>query len=60
MGKTRHPRENERYGTLIRVESVNGVDPQKASLRPRFDDLVPTFPEQHIKLETTQKATRLE
>ncbi len=56
MGKTRRPRENERYGTLIRVESVNGIDPQKASLRPRFDDLIPTFPEQHIKLETTQQA----
>ena len=55
MGKVRHPRENERYGTLIRVESVNSIDPQKASLRPRFDDLVPTFPEKHIKLETTQK-----
>ncbi len=55
MGKTRHPRDNERYGTLIRVEAVNGIDPQRASLRPRFDDLVPTFPEQHIKLETTQK-----
>lgn len=55
MGKSRYPRENERYGTLIRVEAVNGIDPQKAALRPKFDDLVPTFPEQHIQLETTQQ-----
>ncbi len=55
MGKCRHPRENERYGTLIRVEAVNNVEPQQAAKRPRFDDLVPTFPDHRIKLETTQK-----
>jgi len=54
LGKARKPRDNERYGTLIRVEAVNGVDPFQASKRPRFDDLVPTFPETRIKLETTQ------
>ncbi len=54
LGKARRPRDNERYGTLIRVEAVNGVDPFQAAKRPRFDDLVPTFPEQRITLETTQ------
>jgi len=54
LGKARRPRDNERYGTLIRVEAVNGVDPFQAAKRPRFDDLVPTFPEQRIKLETHQ------
>ncbi len=54
MGKARRPRDNERYGTLIRVEAVNGIDPFQAAKRPRFDDLIPTFPEQRIKLETTQ------
>jgi len=54
LGKARRPRDNERYGTLIRVEAVNGVDPFHASKRPRFDDLVPTFPERHITLETDQ------
>ncbi len=54
LGKARRPRDNERYGTLIRVEAVNGVDPFHASKRPRFDDLVPTFPEQRITLETVQ------
>ncbi|MCY4353307.1 MAG: transcription termination factor Rho [Truepera sp.] len=54
LGKSRRPRDNERYGTLIRVEAVNGVDPFEASKRPRFDDLVPTFPEQRITLETAQ------
>jgi transcription termination factor Rho len=54
LGKARRPRDNERYGTLIRVEAVNGVDPFQAAKRPRFDDLVPTFPEKRIKLETSQ------
>ncbi len=55
LGKARRPRDNERYGTLIRVEAVNGVDPFQASKRPRFDDLVPTFPDKRIKLETAQQ-----
>jgi transcription termination factor Rho len=53
LGKSRRPRDNERYGTLIRVEAVNGVDPFQAAKRPRFDDLIPTFPEKRVKLETT-------
>ena len=52
LGKARRPRDNERYGTLIRVEAVNGVDPFQAAKRPRFDDLVPTFPETKLQLET--------
>jgi transcription termination factor Rho len=55
LGKARRPRDNERYGTLIRVEAVNGVDPFQASKRPRFDDLVPTFPDRRIQLETAQE-----
>lgn len=55
LGKSRRPRDNERYGTLIRVEAVNGVDPFQAAKRPRFDDLIPTFPEKRLKLETSQQ-----
>jgi transcription termination factor Rho len=55
LGKSRRARDNERYGTLIRVEAVNGLEPFKASKRPRFDDLIPTFPEHRIVLETEQK-----
>jgi len=55
LGKARRPRDNERYGTLIRVEAVNGVDPFQASKRPKFDDLIPTFPDHKITLETEQQ-----
>ncbi len=51
IGRARKPRENERYGTLVRVEAVGGLDPESARLRPRFDDLTPTFPERQLVLE---------
>jgi transcription termination factor Rho len=54
LGKARRPRDNERYGTLIRVEAVNDVDPYQAARRPRFDDLTPQFPDRRFTLETAQ------
>jgi len=61
VGKARAPRENERYGTLIRVEAINGVDPETARQRPKFDELIPQFPDRRIRLETTadELATRV-
>ena len=53
VGKARPPRENERYGTLIRVEAINGLEPAQALKRPKFDELVPQFPDRRLKLETT-------
>jgi len=35
----------------VRVEAINGLEPEAARLRPRFDDLTPTFPEQQLVLE---------
>nr|WP_291426891.1 transcription termination factor Rho [Deinococcus sp.] len=51
IGRARKPRENERYGSLVRVEAVNGLDPESARQRPRFDDLTPTFPDSQLVLE---------
>ncbi|MER3484388.1 MAG: transcription termination factor Rho, partial [Meiothermus sp.] len=53
VGKARVPRENERYGTLMKVEAVNNLDPEAAAKRPKFDDLVPQFPDRQLMLETT-------
>ncbi|RIH90204.1 Transcription termination factor Rho [Calidithermus terrae] len=53
VGKARPPRENERYGTLMKVEAVNNLDPEAAAKRPKFDDLIPQFPDRQITLETT-------
>ena len=52
-GQVRPPKDGERYFGLVRVEAVNGLDPDSARDRPRFDKLTPIFPLEQIKLETT-------
>lgn len=52
IGQVREPKENEKYHSLLRVEAVNGQDPESARRRPRFESLTPIFPEAKIKLET--------
>jgi transcription termination factor Rho len=61
IGHVRPPRESERHWGLIKVESVNGVDPEEARHRPRFEDLTPIFPDRRFDLETKGDvlATRL-
>jgi transcription termination factor Rho len=39
---------------LLRVEAVNGVDPERAKRRPWFDGLTPIFPNEQLHLETSQ------
>jgi transcription termination factor Rho len=52
MGQVRPPKETERYFGLLRVEAVNGLDPEAAKQRPNFDHLTPIFPQERIRLET--------
>ena len=54
-GVTRSPKEGEKYWGLLRVESVNGVDPETAKRRPHFDVLTPIHPIELINLETDPK-----
>lgn len=52
IGNVRPPRETERHYGLRKVESVNGMNPDQARLRPRFETLTPIFPNQRFDLET--------
>jgi transcription termination factor Rho len=52
-GQIRHPKESEKYYGLLKVEAVNGMDPETAKRRPHFENLTAIFPYQHLKLETT-------
>ncbi len=52
LGHSRAPRESERHWGLLKVESVNGVDPEEARRRPRFENLTPIFPDLRFDLET--------
>jgi transcription termination factor Rho len=61
LGVVRPPRESERHYGLLKVESINGVDPEIARNRPIFESLTPIFPEKRFDLETDPHAisTRL-
>ncbi|HET9199724.1 MAG TPA: transcription termination factor Rho [Dehalococcoidia bacterium] len=51
-GQVRPPRDNEKYYGLLRVEQVNGLDPEDAKKRPFFENLTPIFPVTQLNLET--------
>ena len=53
FGEIRPPRESERHYGLLKVEDINGMNPDEAARRVRFEDLTPIFPDQHLSLETT-------
>ncbi len=55
-GQVRPPNdEGEKYFGLIRVEIVNGYDPESSTKRPTFDHFTSVYPNDQIKLETTPK-----
>ncbi len=54
-GSVREPREGERrekFNALVRVETVNGVEPEKSRDRVEFSKLVPLYPQERLRLET--------
>ena len=60
-GQVRAPKNGEKYPSLLRVEAVNGIDPEVARTRPHFGQLTPIFPNKLINLEVAQNSlsTRL-
>jgi transcription termination factor Rho len=63
-GAVRQPRDGERrekFNALVRLDKVNGLDPEQSSSRPEFAKLVPLYPQQRLRLETdpTNMATRI-
>lgn len=52
-GISRQPKEGEKFPALIFVGEVNGEAPEKAYRRKSFDDLIPIYPQERIRLETT-------
>ena len=61
IGLVRPPKDTEKYFGLLRVEAVNGLDPETAKRRPHFDSLTPIFPQEMFRLETEPRilTTRL-
>jgi transcription termination factor Rho len=61
IGQVRAPKDTEKYYGLLRVESVNGLNPEEAKNRPWFEELTPIFPLERFDLETGPRvmSTRL-
>ncbi|MBI5049940.1 MAG: transcription termination factor Rho [Nitrospirae bacterium] len=50
-GQIRPPKESERYFALLKVEAINHESPEENIERPLFDNLIPYYPTNRIKLE---------
>jgi len=50
-GEVRPPKTGERYLALLKVESINGLDPERAQNRPEFEKLRPRHPDERLRLE---------
>jgi len=54
-GAIRQPREGERrekFNALVRLDKINGLDPEQAKTRPEFNKLVPLYPQERLRLES--------
>jgi transcription termination factor Rho len=63
-GAVRQPRDGERrekFNALVRLDKVNGLDPEQSTSRPEFSKLVPLYPQDRLRLETdpTNMVTRI-
>ncbi|HEX8007321.1 MAG TPA: transcription termination factor Rho, partial [Trebonia sp.] len=63
-GAVRQPRDGERrekFNALVRLDKVNGLDPEQSASRPDFSKLIPLYPQDRLRLETdpTNMATRI-
>jgi len=56
-GQIRPPKEGERYFALIKVEAINFEPPEVAMEKVHFDNLTPLYPEERVKLETSESMT---
>lgn len=55
-GRVRPPKQNEKFYGLMRVEAVNGVDPETAKQRVFFPALTPIYPNERIVLENGKES----
>jgi transcription termination factor Rho len=63
-GAVRQPRDGERrekFNALVRLDKVNGLDPEESVHRPEFSKLIPLYPQDRLRLESdpTNLTTRI-
>ena len=55
-GQIRPPKDSEKYNALLRIETVNGDEPETAQNRKQFEALTPLYPQDRLRLETRASA----
>lgn len=58
-GPIRPPRSKEKFPAIVRIEKVNGMEPDEAMARPKFEKLTPLFPDQRLRLEVEGQANNI-
>ncbi len=58
-GPIRPPRSKEKFPAVVRIASVNGMDPDEAMNRPKFENLTPLFPDERLRLEVEGKSNNI-
>ena len=51
VGAARPANRSEKNPALLRIDSINGMDPEMAKTRPKFEDLTPLFPDEKLRME---------
>ena len=57
-GQIRGPKEGERYFALLKVNSINFEDPEKARHKINFDNLTPLYPDERFKMEVDNPTSK--
>ncbi|WP_417687914.1 transcription termination factor Rho [Roseibium sp.] len=57
-GQIRSPKEGERYFALLKVNTINFEDPDKARHKVHFDNLTPLYPDERFKMEIEDPTTK--
>ncbi len=57
QGQVRPPKDGERYLALLKVETINTLDPESTQHRVAFDNLRPRYPEDRLRLELDENGT---
>jgi len=58
-GASRPANRSEKNPALLRIDTVNGGDPEAAKGRPRFEDLTPLFPDEKLAMEVDGDSTNM-
>ena len=58
-GNTRIKKENEKFSALLYVKNINGYAPDEAAKRWNFEDMTPIFPDERMRLETSDSSVAM-